>query len=51
MGVRAIVGAPFLVDGTSTEDAWEEFVGDSDGRVGLAVFQQHVVARVVLLDE
>jgi hypothetical protein len=49
--VGAVVGAPFLVDGTGAEDTWEEFVGDADGRVGLAVFQQDVVSRVVFLDE
>ena len=49
--VGAVVGAPFLVDGTGAEDAWEEFVGDADGRVGLAVFQQDVITGVVLLDK
>ena len=49
--VGAVVGAPFLVDGTGAEDTWEEFVGDADGRVGLAVFQQDIITWVVLLDE
>ena len=51
MRVGAVVGAPFLVDGAGLEDAWEIFVGDTDGGVGLAVLQQHIVARIVLLDE
>ena len=45
------VGAPFLVDGAGLEDARQVFVGDADAGVGLPVFQQHVVARIVLLDE
>ena len=49
--VGAIIGAPFLVDGSRAEDAWEEFVGDTDGRIGLTVFQQNVIPRIVLLDE
>ena len=49
--VGAVVGAPFLVDGSRAEDAREEFVGDTDGRVGLTVFQQNVIPRIVLLDE
>ena len=51
MGVRTIIGAPFLVDRTGLEDAREGLVGDADGRVGLTVFQQDIIARIVLLDE
>ena len=49
--VGTVVGAPFLVDGSCAEDAWEEFVGDADGRIGLTVFQQNVIPRIVLLNE
>ena len=51
MRVGAIVCAPFLVDGTSAEDTREILVGDTDRRVGLAVFQQDIVSGIVLLDE
>ena len=51
MGVGTIISAPFLVDRTGLEDAWEELVGDADGRIGLAVFQQDIIAWIVLLDE
>ena len=51
VGIRAVIRTPFLVDGTGLEDAWEELVGDTDGRVGLAVFQKDVVSRIVFLDE
>ena len=51
MGVGTEVGAPFLVDGTGLEDAGQVFVGDADGRVGLAILQEYVIAGVVFLDE
>jgi hypothetical protein len=49
--VRAVIGAPFLVNSACLEDAWEILVGDTDGRVGLAVLQQYVIARIIFLDE
>ena len=51
MGVWAIISTPFLVDRTGFEDAREGLVGDTDGRVGLTVFQQDIITRIVLLDE
>ena len=49
--VGAIEGAPFFVDGSCAEDAWEELVGDANAGVGLAVLQQYIIAWIVLLDE
>jgi hypothetical protein len=51
MRVGTKVGAPFLVNSTCAEDAREELIGDTDGRVGFAVFQKNIVTRIVFLDE
>ena len=51
VGIRPEVGAEALVDGARLEDAGEILVRHADTGVGLAVLQQHVVARIVLLDE
>ena len=51
VGVGTEVGAPLLVDVAGAEYAWKRLVGDADAGVGLAVFQQHVVAGIVFLDE
>ena len=45
-----IHGSP-AIDVSCFEDTGQVFLGDSDGRVGLSVFQQDVVARLELLDE
>ena len=49
--VGAEIAACSLVDGARLEDAREEFVGNTDAGVGLSVFQEDIVARIVLLDE
>ena len=51
MAVRTVVGGAFAVDVASGEDAREIFLGDGNGGVGLVVFEEHVVAGAVLLDE
>ena len=51
IAVGTIIGTPFAVDVTGLEDTREWFVGDTDAGIGLAVFQQNIVARLVFLDE
>ena len=51
MRVRTVVSAPFFVDSACLENAGEVLVGDTDAGVGLAVLQQHIVSRVIFLDE
>ena len=51
IAVRSEVSAPFAVDISGLEDARIGFVGDTDTGIGLAVFQQHIVARLVFLDQ
>jgi hypothetical protein len=49
--VGTVIRAPFLVDGSGTEDTWEELVGDADGRISLTVFQQDIIAGIVFFDQ
>jgi len=51
MWKRTVISAKLLVDGTCLENTGKVFVGHADAGVGLPVFQQHVIARVVFLDE
>ena len=51
VAVRPVVGTRFAVDVACLENTWKGFVGDADAGVGLAVFQQDVVAWLVFLDE
>jgi hypothetical protein len=49
--VGPIIGAQFLVDIPGFEDTREELFRDTDARVGLTILEQHVITRVVFLDE
>ena len=51
MGIWTKIGAPFFVDGARLENAGKIFIGDANGRVGFAVFQQYIIARTLLLDQ
>ena len=39
------------INGTRLEDSGQILLGDTDAGVGLAVFEQHIIARVVALDQ
>ena len=47
----AVVLAQALVDRTGLEDSRIGFAGDADTRVGLAVLEQDIVVRLILLDK
>ena len=49
--VRTIVIAPFLIDGACLEDTRVGFSRDADAGIRLAVFEQDIVMRLILLDE
>ena len=51
VGIGTEILPPFLVDGSRLEHPREILFRHADGRVGLAVFQQNVVARIVFLDK
>lgn len=49
MAVRTIVGGAVTDDFPGLEDAWKILIAYTNGRVGLIIFQQYVVARFVFL--
>ena len=51
MRVRAKERAEFLVDVSGLENTRKILVGDANGRVSFAVFQQNIISRIVLLDK
>ena len=51
MRIRAIIGTPFLVNGSCRKDARQVFFGNTNGGVGLTVLQQYVISWIILLDE
>ena len=49
VAVRTIVGGAVTDDFPGLEDAWKILIAYTNGRVGLIIFQQYVVARFVFL--
>ena len=49
MAVRTIVGGAVTDDFPGLEDASKILIAYTNGRVGLIIFQQYVVARFVFL--
>ena len=51
MAEGSVVCACFLVYVACLDDSWQILIGDAYRRVGLAVFEQDVVERLMFLDE
>ena len=51
MAVGTKVLSALAVDCTRLENSRQILLGDTDAGVGLSVFEQHIIARVVTLDE
>jgi hypothetical protein len=51
MRVGPVEGTVLFVDGSGFEDTGEELVCDADAGVGFSVFQQYIIAWIVLLDK
>ena len=46
-----IIGTCLFIDGSCFDNAWKILICDAYRRVGLTIFQQNVVERLVFLDE
>jgi uncharacterized protein (DUF1810 family) len=51
LGIRAIICTSFFLDVTGLEDSGQIFVCDANAGVGLTIFQENIVSRIILLDE
>ena len=51
IAVRTEIGAPLGVDGARFDNTGEWLVGHADAGIGLPIFQHHIVAWLVFLDE
>ena len=51
MGIGSIICTSFLINGSSAEDARKILFGNADAGVGFSVFQQYIIAWIVLLDQ
>ena len=51
VAVRTIVRRAVAYDSSCLEYAWKVFVLYADGRVGFIVFQQYIVAGLILFNE
>ena len=51
MTERAVINARLLVDVPSFDDPWKVLVRDAYGRIGLTIFQQDIVERLMRFDK